>query len=221
MVAGATPDSSGQQLILSLRRMNSITAIDADDGLVTCDAGVILQNLHEAAAKVGRRFPLTLGGKGSATIGGLISTNAGGTQVLRHGTMRMLVAGLEAVLPDGSIYDAMAPLKKDNRGYDLKQLLIGAEGTIGVVTKAVLHTVPALLDRCVVWAGIDSPSQAYELLLFMQRHGRERLEGFEQPGLGFVEGAALGLEGEPDLAPVLAAVAAGAALRPPPCPASS
>jgi len=179
MVAGATPDNSGQQLILSLRRMNSITAIDADDGLVTCDAGVILQNLHEAAAKVGRRFPLTLGGKGSATIGGLISTNAGGTQVLRHGTMRMLVAGLEAVLPDGSIYDAMAPLKKDNRGYDLKQLLIGAEGTIGVVTKAVLHTVPALLDRCVVWAGIDSPAQAYELLLFMQRHGRERLEGFE------------------------------------------
>ena len=179
MVAGATPDNSGQQLILSLRRMNSITAIDADDGLVMCDAGVILQNLHEAAAKVGRRFPLTLGGKGSATIGGLISTNAGGTQVLRHGTMRMLVAGLEAVLPDGSIYDAMAPLKKDNRGYDLKQLLIGAEGTIGVVTKAVLHTVPALLDRCVVWAGIDSPAQAYELLLFMQRHGRERLEGFE------------------------------------------
>ena len=98
--------------------MNSITAIDADDGLVMCDAGVILQNLHEAAAKVGRRFHLTLGGKGSATIGGLISTNAGGTQVLRHGTMRMLVAGLEAVLPDGSIYDAMAPLKKDNRGYE-------------------------------------------------------------------------------------------------------
>ncbi len=179
MVAGATPDKSGDQLILSLRRMNRITAIDSDDGLVTCEAGVILQNLQEAAAKHGRRFPLTLGGKGSATIGGLISTNAGGTQVLRHGTMRMLVAGIEAVLPDGSIYDAMAPLKKDNRGYDLKQLLIGAEGTIGVVTKAVLHTVPALLDRCVVWAGIDSPQQAYDLLLFMQRHGRDRLEGFE------------------------------------------
>ena len=179
MVAGATPDKSGQQLILSLRRMNNITAMDAEDGLICCDAGVILQNLHEAAAAVGRRFPLTLGGKGSATVGGLISTNAGGTQVLRHGTMRMLVAGLEAVLPDGSIYDAMAPLKKDNRGYDLKQLLIGAEGTIGIVTKAVLHTVPALIDRCVVWAGVDSPAQAYDLLLFMQRHDRERLEGFE------------------------------------------
>lgn len=179
MVAGATPDNSNEQLILSLRRMNNISDINAADGLVTCEAGVILQNLHEAAAKSGRRFPLTLGGKGSATVGGLISTNAGGTQVLRHGTMRNLVAGIEAVLPDGSIYDAMAPLKKDNRGYDLKQLLIGAEGTIGIVTKAVLHTVPALIDRCVVWAGVDSPRQAYDLLLFMQRHGRDRLEGFE------------------------------------------
>jgi FAD/FMN-containing dehydrogenase len=189
MVAGATPNSSGDQLILSMRRMNNITAMDADAGLITCEAGVILQNLHEAAAQSGRRFPLTLGGKGSATVGGLISTNAGGTQVLRHGTMRLLVAGLEAVLPDGSIYDAMAPLKKDNRGYDLKQLLIGGEGTIGVVTKAVLQTVPALIDRCVVWAGIDSPQQAYELLLFMQKHGRDRLEGFEilpQRALGAV-----------------------------------
>ena len=189
MVAGATPNSSGDQLILSMRRMNNITAIDADAGLISCEAGVILQNLHEAAAQAGRRFPLTLGGKGSATVGGLISTNAGGTQVLRHGTMRLLVAGLEAVLPDGSIYDAMAPLKKDNRGYDLKQLLIGGEGTIGVVTKAVLQTVPALIDRCVVWAGIDSPQQAYELLLFMQKHGRDRLEGFEilpQRALGAV-----------------------------------
>ncbi len=93
MVAGATPDQSGEQIILSLRRMNAVQDIDADSGLVRCEAGVILQNLHEAAAAKGRRFPLTLGGKGSATVGGLISTNAGGTQVLRHGTMRHLVAG--------------------------------------------------------------------------------------------------------------------------------
>jgi FAD/FMN-containing dehydrogenase len=179
MVAGATPDKSGEQIILSLRRMNAVHAFDTDSGLVRCEAGVILQNLHEAVAAEGRRFPLTLGGKGSATVGGLISTNAGGTQVLRHGTMRNLVAGLEAVLPDGSIYDAMAPLKKDNRGYDIKQLLIGGEGTIGVVTAAVLQTVPALIDRCVVWAGIDSPEQAFRLLLFMQVNARERLEGFE------------------------------------------
>jgi FAD/FMN-containing dehydrogenase len=179
MVAGATPDTSGDQIILSLRRMNVITDIDERSGLVWCEAGVILQNLHDAVAARGRRFPLTLGGKGSATVGGLISTNAGGTQVLRHGTMRNLVAGLQAVLPDGSVYDGMAPLRKDNRGYDLKQLLIGGEGTIGIVTAAVLQTVPALLDRCVAWVGVDSPAQAYDLLLFMQAHGRDRLEGFE------------------------------------------
>ncbi len=179
MVAGATPDSSGEQIVLSLRRMDAITDIDPASGLVRCEAGVILQKLHEAVEAKGRRFPLTLGGKGSATVGGLISTNAGGTQVLRHGTMRNLVAGIQAVLPDGSIFDGMAPLRKDNRGYDLKQLLIGGEGTIGVVTGAVLQTVPALIDRCVVWAGLDSPAQAYALLLFMQAHGRDRLEGFE------------------------------------------
>lgn len=179
MVAGATPDGSGQQIILSLRRMHAVPSIDADSGLVRCEAGVILQNLHDAVAAKGRRFPLTLGGKGSATVGGLISTNAGGTQVLRHGTMRQLVAGLEAVLPDGSIYDGMTPLKKDNRGYDLKHLLIGGEGTIGIVTGAVLQTVPALLDRCVVWVGLDSPDAAYRLLLFMQARARDRLEGFE------------------------------------------
>ncbi len=179
MVAGATPDTSGDQLILSLRRMNHIQSIDADSGLVRCEAGVILQNLHGAVAEKGRRFPLTLGGKGSATVGGLISTNAGGTQVIRHGTMRQLVAGIEAVLPDGSVFDGMTPLKKDNRGYDLKHLLIGAEGTIGVVTGAVLQTVPALIDRGVVWAGIDGPDAAYKLLLFIQARASERLEGFE------------------------------------------
>ncbi len=178
MVAGATPDTSGNAVILSLRRMNQIGPI-ASDGSVTCGAGVILQNLHEAAAKAGRRFPLTLGGKGSATVGGLISTNAGGTQVLRHGTMRALVSGLQAVLPDGSIYDGLTPLKKDNRGYDLKHLMIGAEGTIGIVTAAVLQTVPALVDRCVIWAGVATPQAAHMLLLQLQMKAKEALEGFE------------------------------------------
>lgn len=179
MVAGATPDNSGNQIILSLRRMDKILAFDTDSGLVHCQAGVILQNLHAAASAKGRRFPLTLGGKGSATIGGLVSTNAGGTQVLRHGTMRQLVAGIEAVLPDGSTYDGLSPLKKDNRGYDLKHLLIGGEGTIGIVTSAIVQTVPALVDRCVVWVGVNSPDDAYRLLLFMQTQAREKLEGFE------------------------------------------
>jgi FAD/FMN-containing dehydrogenase len=178
MVAGATPDVSGNSVLVSLRRMNSIGAV-ASDGSIICEAGVILQNLHEAAAKAGRRFPLTLGGKGSATVGGLISTNAGGTQVLRHGTMRALVDGLQAVLPGGSIYDGLSALKKDNRGYDLKHLMIGAEGTLGIVTAATLQTVPALLDRCVVWAGVASPLAAHQLLSYMQESAKGALEGFE------------------------------------------
>lgn len=179
MVAGATPDDSGDQILLSLRRMDHIESIDADTQLATVQAGVILQNLHSAAHKHSLRFPLTLGGKGSATIGGLIACNAGGTQVLRHGTMRALVVGVEAVLPDGSIFNAMAPLKKDNRGYDLKHLLIGSEGTIAVITRAVVKLVPELIDRCAVWAGVDSPQQAYRLLRFMETQAGFALEGFE------------------------------------------
>ena len=126
MVGGATPPPDGSALILSLRRMNRIRSLSPQDNLAICEAGVILATLHDAAEQAGRRFPLSLGAKGSATIGGLISTNAGGTQVLRHGTMRALVEGLEAVLPDGSILYGLDALKKDNRGYDLKQLLVGA-----------------------------------------------------------------------------------------------
>lgn len=179
MVGGATPDESGLAVLLSLRRMNNIREISASDGIAVCDAGVILQNFHEALVPHGQRFPLTLGGKGSATIGGLVSTNAGGTQVLRHGTMRALVAGLEAVLPDGSIYHGLSALKKDNRGYDLKQLLIGGEGTLGIVTAATLKTVPALVDRCVAWIGLKTPQRAYDLLKFLSERDGRALEGFE------------------------------------------
>ena len=179
MVAGATPDESGDAVLLSLRRMNRIIGINTDEASITCEAGVILQTLHEAAAEHGLRFPLTLGGKGSATVGGLVSTNAGGTQVLRHGTMRALTNGIEAVLPDGAVYAGLSPLKKDNRGYDLKHLMIGAEGTIGIVTAATLQLAPALIDRCVVWAGVERPEDAYRLLTFMQARVRDALEGFE------------------------------------------
>ena len=179
MVGGATPDETGQSIILSLRRMNRIRSMAPEDRLVVCEAGVILQNLHDALAEKGQRFPLTLGGKGSATVGGLISTNAGGTQVLRHGTMRSLVAGIEAVLPDGSIFDGLAALKKDNRGYDLKQLFVGGEGTLGVVTAATLKTVPALVDRCVAWAAVDSTDKAYQLFRFLDSRAPLSLEGFE------------------------------------------
>lgn len=179
MVAGATPNSDGDAIILSLRKMNGIKYDPNTPNLILCEAGVILQNLHDAASGHSMRFPLTLGGKGSATVGGLISTNAGGTQVLRHGNMRALVVGIEAVLPNGTIYDGMSALKKDNRGYDITQLLIGAEGTLGIISKAKLKLVPAIQDRIAIWAGLESPQKAYEFLLYMSQKCGEQMEGFE------------------------------------------
>lgn len=179
MVGGATPDASGDQLLLSTRRMNAIRHIDPAAQLAVAEAGVILENFHDAMLANGMRFPLTLGGKGSATIGGLVSTNAGGTQVLRHGTMRALVAGIEAVLPDGSIFDGLAPLKKDNRGYDLRHLICGAEGTLGIVTAAQLRLVPAAQDRCTAWIGLESPDKALRLLRQLDSAIGAPLEGFE------------------------------------------
>lgn len=179
MVGGATPDASGEAILLSLRRMDVIRGLDRESREATCEAGVVLQTLHEAAEAAGLRFPLTLGGKGSATVGGLISTNAGGTQVLRHGSMRAQVLGIEAVLADGSVFDALVPLKKDNRGFDLKQLLIGSEGTLGIVTAATLRLLPAIADRAVLWAGLGSIGEARRLLLLAQKHAGDALEGFE------------------------------------------
>jgi FAD/FMN-containing dehydrogenase len=179
MAGGATPDASGTAVLLSLRRMNEIGPIDTQGRKVTCGAGVILQTLHDAAAGQGLRFPLTLGGKGSATVGGLVSTNAGGTQVLRHGSMRALVLGLEAVLADGQVFSMLTPLKKDNRGFDLKQLLIGSEGTIGIVTAATLKLVTAVAERVVIWAGVASVQAARALLLHCEDSAGDALEGFE------------------------------------------
>lgn len=179
MSGGATPDESGRAILLSLRRMTRIEPVDRAAQQVTCQAGVVLQSLHAAAEAQGLRFPLTLGGKGSATIGGLISTNAGGTQVLRHGVMRALVLGIEAVLPDGSVYSALTPLKKDNRGFDLKQVFIGAEGTLGIVTGATLKLVPAVADRIVAWVGLPSIHAARQLLLHCEAEAADLLEGFE------------------------------------------
>ena len=164
MVGGATPPGDGSALILSLRRLNRIRSIDRHANIAVAEGGVILQTLNDAALAVGRRFPLTLGARGTATIGGLVSTNAGGTQVLRFGTMRGLVAGVEAVMADGSIHDGLSVLRKDNRGYDLTQMLVGAEGTLGIVTAAALRLVPAIVARAVAWVGVDSPQVALRLL---------------------------------------------------------
>ncbi|MFA7604290.1 MAG: FAD-binding oxidoreductase [Novosphingobium sp.] len=179
MSGGATPDEGGGSLLLSLRRMAAVRDLDTEGRKATCEAGLVLQTLHEAAARAGLRFPLTLGGKGSATVGGLISTNAGGSQVLRHGSMRALVMGIEAVLADGSVFSQLTPLKKDNRGFDLKQLLIGSEGTLGIVTAATLRLVPAIADRVVIWAGVPSLHAARALLLYCEDVAGEALEGFE------------------------------------------
>ena len=179
MSGGATPRDSGKELLLSLRRMNAIREIDVESRRVTCEAGVVLQTLHEAVEAKGLRFPLTLGGKGSATIGGLISTNAGGSQVLRHGSMRALVLGLEAVLADGRVYSMLTPLKKDNRGFDLKQVFMGSEGTMGIITAATLKLLPAIAERVVVWAGLPSLSAARTLLLHCEDAVGDALEGFE------------------------------------------
>ena len=179
MCGGATPDDSGQAVLLSLRRMNAIRSFDSEARQIVCEAGVVLQTLHEAAARERLRFPLTLGGKGSATIGGLVSTNAGGTQVLRHGVMREQVLGIEAVLADGSIFDGLTVLKKDNRGFDLKQMLIGSEGTLGIVTAATLRLLPETGERTVAWAGLGSIEDARKLLLLAQEKAGHYLEGFE------------------------------------------
>ncbi|MFC7536704.1 FAD-binding oxidoreductase [Sphingomonas sp. GCM10030256] len=176
MVGGATPPEDGSALLLSLRRMNRIREIDDDHAVA--EAGVILADLHQSAGERGARFPLTLGSRGSCTIGGLTAANAGGTQVLRFGTMRSLVLGIEAVLADGSVHNGLRPLKKDNRGYDLDGLLVGSEGTLGIITAVNLRLVPAVRERAVAWVGVDDPQDALDLLRGMQRE-TTAVEAFE------------------------------------------
>ncbi len=139
---GATPDASGSQLVLSTRRLNRIRHIDMANDTVVAEAGVVLQSLQEAARDAGRLFPLSLAARGSCTLGGNLATNAGGTSVLRYGNMRDLTLGLEVVTPDGRVWDGLRVLRKDNTGYDLKQLYIGSEGTLGIITAAVLKLYP-------------------------------------------------------------------------------
>jgi FAD/FMN-containing dehydrogenase len=181
MVGGATPagPAAGRALLVSTRRMRAIRSISTDDNAVIAEAGVVLADLHAAVEEQQRRFPLSLAAKGNATIGGLVSTNAGGTQVLRFGPMRALVLGLEAVLPDGSLFRGLAPLRKDNRGYDLKQLLIGGEGTLGLVTAATLRLVPAFEARAVAWIGLRSAQDALTLLRALEDRLGEAVESFE------------------------------------------
>jgi FAD/FMN-containing dehydrogenase len=221
MVGGATPPEDASALIVSLRRMNRVCSIEPAALRCIAEAGVVLQTLHEAVAAQGLRFPLTLGAKGSATIGGLVSTNAGGTQVLRFGPMRALVDGIEAVLPDGTIHDGLSGLKKDNRGYSLDQLLIGAEGTLGIVTAARLKLYPAIHSRSVAWLGLASPQAALDTLRTLQAQ-TDRVEGFEilpreslEAALGHVPGTRAPLEGPHDWHALVEATTDGADDEPP------
>lgn len=161
---GATPDARGDALLLSLRRLNRIRDIDPAGNTITVEAGCILADVQAAAAAVGRLFPLSLAAQASCTIGGNLSTNAGGTGVLRYGSMRALCLGLEVVTADGDIWNGLRRLRKDNSGYDLRDLFIGAEGTLGVITAAVLTLVPAPQSRAVAWVAVASPAAALSLL---------------------------------------------------------
>jgi FAD/FMN-containing dehydrogenase len=164
LMGGATPYPTHSGIVLSLGRMNHVLEVDPVGYTMTVEAGCVLQTLQETVASHDRFFPLSLGAQGSCMIGGNLSTNAGGVQVLRYGNARNLVLGLEVVLPNGEVWDGLRSLKKDNTGYDLKQLFMGAEGTLGVITKAVLKLWPAPKDAASAWLAIRDPQAAIEIL---------------------------------------------------------
>ncbi len=170
------------EVLLSTERLRAIRETDTFDDVLVAEAGVTLSAVHEAAAAVNRRFPLGLASEGSATVGGVVSTNAGGTQVLRYGMTRNLVLGLEAVLPNGEVWNGLKRLRKDNTGYDLKQLLIGAEGTLGVVTAAALKLYPVMTSRAVAMIGLASPDVALKLLVRAKEETGGAVEAFELMG---------------------------------------
>jgi D-lactate dehydrogenase (cytochrome) len=179
LCGAATPDASGRAIVLSLSRMNRVRALDAVNNTMTVEAGCVLSAVQQAAAQAGRLFPLSLAAEGTAQIGGNLSTNAGGTAVLRYGNMRDLVLGLEVVLPGGEIWDGLRGLRKDNTGYDLKQLFIGAEGTLGVITAAVLKLFPLPKARVNAIVALAAPEAALPLLAYAQERLGPRLTAFE------------------------------------------
>jgi FAD/FMN-containing dehydrogenase len=176
LVGGQTPKGG---VVISLARMNTIHQVDAINGTITVEAGVSLQSVQDAAAQSGCLFPLSLASQGSCQIGGNIASNAGGTAVLRYGNMRDLVLGLEVVLPDGRIWNGLRSLRKDNAGYDLKQFFIGSEGTLGIITKAVLKLYPAIKSRVTAFVGLNSVDAALELFQRTQAEAAQMLSAFE------------------------------------------
>ncbi len=205
LCGGATPAEDGRAIVLSLERMNRIRAVDGDNNTITVEAGCTLAALQQAALDAGRLFPLSLASEGSCRVGGNLSTNAGGVQVLRYGNMRELTLGLEVVLADGRIWDGLRGLRKDNTGYDLKQLFIGAEGTLGIITAAVLKLFPAIGQRGTAWLAVPDPAAAIRLLGLMRSLCGERITAFEIIGraaldlvLQHIPGARAPLESDGD-----------------------
>ncbi|GHT91957.1 oxidoreductase [Betaproteobacteria bacterium] len=164
LVGGATPDASGRALIIQFSRLNRIRQVDPANDAIVVEAGCTLAAVQAAAEAAGRLFPLSLAAEGSCQIGGNLATNAGGVQVLRYGTMRDLTLGLEAVLPNGELWSGLTALRKNNTGYDLRHLLIGAEGTLGIITAAALKLFPRPAETVTIWLGVASPAAAVELL---------------------------------------------------------
>ena len=182
LVVGSTPDASGTQVVLSLQRLNAVRGIDSANLTVTVEAGCVLQNLQEAAERAGFLFPLSLAAEGSCTIGGNLATNAGGTQVVRYGNSRDLCLGLEVVTARGEIWHGLSGLRKDNTGYDLRDLFIGSEGTLGVITAATMKLYPLPAARLTAWASVPSLEDAVRLLGLAHAHLGPGLTGFELMG---------------------------------------
>ena len=179
LVVGSIPDDSGQQVLLSLKRMRAIQAIDTENLSITVQAGCVLQEVQEAASQAGLLFPLSLGSQGSCTIGGNLSTNAGGTQVLRYGNTRDLCLGLEVVSASGEIYAGLSGLRKDNTGYDLKNLFIGAEGTLGIITAATLKLYPKPQSTWTAFVAVHALDNCVSLLSHCHQALGAQLTGFE------------------------------------------
>ena len=179
LCGGATPHASGRELVVSLARLNRVREVDPLNYTITVEAGVILADVQKAAAEADRLFPLSLGGEGTARIGGNLSTNAGGTGVLRYGNARDLALGLEVVLPDGRVWDGLSALRKDNTGYDLKHLFIGAEGTLGIITAAVLKLFPRPHAIETALVALDDPAAAVALLARARTATGDRVTAFE------------------------------------------
>ena len=177
--AAATPDGSGSQLVLSLRRLDKVRDVDVANGSLIAEAGCVLADVQKSAAAAGRFFPLSLGSEGSCTIGGNLSTNAGGLNVLRYGMMRELTLGLEVVLADGRVLSTLQALRKDNTGYDLKQLFVGAEGTLGIITAAALKLFPAPRATGTAFVAVPSPAAAVALLARLRDGLGELVNSFE------------------------------------------